>query len=297
MIFMNQSELHFSVDQLAYFKLLAETLSFSKTAKKLGLGQPALSRSIRALERELGEALFSRTTRSMALTPFGRLTYQRSVKILGDFKQLKKESDSEKSVLRLGLPDNVMIHLIPGTLARLKPATPALELAVGTALENQIKLLREEIDLALFYHLSLNPGIQAKALFQTEFLLVHSPQLKITRENLSQYSWISSIQSNYERTYLAQELLQSLSVEMSPAITSNLQQGQIELCKQGLGFAIVPAFAVTSEVKRKELKSLDGHQRWKVPLYFAVRGQEPISAQAIQVISALKATYRELQKS
>lgn len=57
--------------QLRAFLAVAEHLSFTRAARHLGVAQPALSQTVRTLERELGVALFARTTRSVALTDTG----------------------------------------------------------------------------------------------------------------------------------------------------------------------------------------------------------------------------------
>ncbi|WP_157991659.1 LysR family transcriptional regulator, partial [Caldimonas tepidiphila] len=58
--------------QLRHLISLAESGSFSRSAEALCLTQPALSRSILALEQELGQPLFDRIGRRSELTPFGR---------------------------------------------------------------------------------------------------------------------------------------------------------------------------------------------------------------------------------
>ena len=66
---------------LRAFVAVAEELHFTRAAARLYVAQQALSRDVRRLERELGRALFVRTTRQVALTPDGErlLPYARRV--------------------------------------------------------------------------------------------------------------------------------------------------------------------------------------------------------------------------
>ncbi len=64
--------------KIQYFLAVGETLSFRKAAQTLHIAQPALSRSIRQLEQQLGFPLFERSTRHVALTPAGEVLYRDS---------------------------------------------------------------------------------------------------------------------------------------------------------------------------------------------------------------------------
>jgi DNA-binding transcriptional LysR family regulator len=61
-----------TLTQLRHLIDLAQTLSFSVSATRLHITQPALSRSIKALENELGHLLFDRVGRGIELTAFGQ---------------------------------------------------------------------------------------------------------------------------------------------------------------------------------------------------------------------------------
>lgn len=86
---MNRPSLH----ELECFVTVAEALSFSQGARRLGLSQPALSRQIQSLEARLGTRLLERNTRTVSLTHAGRL-------YLDDAKQLLTHLDRAGEVIR-----------------------------------------------------------------------------------------------------------------------------------------------------------------------------------------------------
>jgi DNA-binding transcriptional LysR family regulator len=75
--------------KLRYFVAVAERLHFSRAAEDLLIAQPALSRQIRALEKELGTELFVRDSRRVALTPAGR-------QLLDDARPLLASADAAR---------------------------------------------------------------------------------------------------------------------------------------------------------------------------------------------------------
>ena len=62
-----------NLNQLYYFKTLAELEHYTKAAEKLNISQPTLSHSISAMEKELGANLFEKQGRNVVLTKFGRI--------------------------------------------------------------------------------------------------------------------------------------------------------------------------------------------------------------------------------
>ncbi len=91
---------------LRYFQSVAEELSFSKASTKLRVAQPALSRAVAELERELGGALFKRNRRMVQLTPAGKLLLREAGLLLGLAEETQRKVQrtlrGQEGELRLG---------------------------------------------------------------------------------------------------------------------------------------------------------------------------------------------------
>jgi len=81
-----------SLDQLRCFVAVSDTGTTHAAAALLHLSQPPLSRHIRALEDELGVALFERTPRGMTLLPAGKVLLDRARSILAAVEAAAREA-------------------------------------------------------------------------------------------------------------------------------------------------------------------------------------------------------------
>lgn len=114
-----------TLTQLRQFIALARSGSFVKASEVLHITQPALSRSIKALEDELGQLLFDRIGRRIELTAFGQATLERSLMLLEDAESLKSSGQG----LARGGAGRVRIGLGSGPGALL--TTPLLRLVAN----------------------------------------------------------------------------------------------------------------------------------------------------------------------
>jgi DNA-binding transcriptional LysR family regulator len=91
---------------LRYFAAVAEEGNLTRAAERLFVSQPALTKQIRQLERQLGVALFTRSRAGMTLTAAGRALADQVPGVLAGFDQALRETKAEASraarVLRVG---------------------------------------------------------------------------------------------------------------------------------------------------------------------------------------------------
>src|SRR5262249_38064750 len=77
--------------QLRHATAITERGSLRAAARHLGVAQPAFSRSIAELERELGAPLFERRAKGMVATSLGKAFVQRAAAILNDVRRAQDE--------------------------------------------------------------------------------------------------------------------------------------------------------------------------------------------------------------
>lgn len=121
-------------DQLAIFSVVARERSFTRAAAKLGMSQPALSRTMRQLEERLGVRLLARTTRSVSPTEAGdhllRVIAPRFEEINTELALLSEFRDKPAGRLRITAGEHAAITVLQPVLGKLLPQHPDLHIEI-----------------------------------------------------------------------------------------------------------------------------------------------------------------------
>ena len=155
--------------QLRHLISLAQTGSFSRSAVALFLTQPALSRSIRALEAELGQPLFDRIGRHSEVTPFGREVVERARQVVDAADDLRESGKQlargMAGSLRIGLGSGPGALLMTPLLLHMATHHPQLHLEVSRGRTELLeRSLRERtIDALVVDARSLRPAPDLRA--------------------------------------------------------------------------------------------------------------------------------------
>ena len=106
-----------TIEQLRFFLAIEKYNSFSEAAAELYVSQSTLSKKIKALEFEVGEVLFSRTTRSIKITPVGNVIAKHARHIVAEYDAMMREAKSlqvEPAVIKIAaIPVLGAYNLLP----------------------------------------------------------------------------------------------------------------------------------------------------------------------------------------
>lgn len=150
--------------QLRHLISLAQSGSFTRSAEALFLTQPALSRSIRALEEELGQPLFDRVGRRSVLTPFGEDALQRARQLVFDADELASSGqqmrEGRSGTLRVGLGSGPGAMLMTPLLTTMAKSHPAVHVDVARGPTDVLtrRLRERELDALVVDARSLSPA-------------------------------------------------------------------------------------------------------------------------------------------
>ena len=120
--------------QLEQFLALSQHLHFGRASRELGMGQPALSKSIQRLEESLGAKLLDRSRRSVRLTPVGQAVAQRAQRLMAECEDLEREVsllvDGEIGGINIGLGPAMGESYLATAIARIAQAHPRARIIV-----------------------------------------------------------------------------------------------------------------------------------------------------------------------
>ena len=165
---------------LRYFRMVANELHFGRAAEKLHIAQPPLSKQIQDLEAELGFELFTRTKRSVALTPAGKAF---SIEVTQIFQQLdraidigRKTSRGELGQISIGFVGSATYNILPLMLQQFHDRYPNVRIELHElTTDRQLIWLREgRIDIGLIRPPIIAPDLASQVIFQ-ESLVVALP--------------------------------------------------------------------------------------------------------------------------
>ncbi len=166
--------------RLTVFITVARTLSFTRAAAVLNVSQPAISKHIKELEADFGEALFTRKGNSIALTAKGHTIIPLIEEILDGYNALcdtiNHDDFQYKGSLHIGASTTIAQYLLPEILAKFNTQYPHIHLSVINAnSDDVVKMLQhKDIELALIEGDNSSNSVHYEPFLSDEIVLISS---------------------------------------------------------------------------------------------------------------------------
>ena len=252
------------------FLAVAENLSFSKAANELFISQPAVTKHIKELERQLGIALFHRKGNRIYLTKAGEITYKFYKQAFQLYSELEFAlgalKDEHKGSLRIGASSTISQYVIPKVLAQYHKRYPKIELSLfnGNSFEIEQKLIDNKIDIALVENSTSRQNLKYINFLNDEIVVVAAKNSLISKQNsldvkdLQETMLVLREQGSGTLEVIEKELAQKgISIKN---LNVFLHLGSTESIKQFLidfeGIAFVSKRAIENELQLNLLKEI-----------------------------------------
>ena len=260
-------------DRLSLFVSVVRLGGFSAAARALGLSQSSVSQHIAALEADVGQPLFDRSSRKPRLTEAGEALQHHVAIVLESLEQTRSALQQLDGVvtgtLRLGATDTLATHLLPPVFAAFRRAHPGVELQLDNRPSPAIarSVAARELDLGVV-SLPLPRGsaavdvlTQVPLVEQRDVVIVpraHPLSKKGTRVRLVDLAKFPLVL--LDRTTASRAWLERLfsDVQLEPRVAMEMSSLEVlkRLVELDFGISVVPELSVRAEVAAKRLVAL-----------------------------------------
>jgi len=241
------------IELLHSFVIVAQELSFRRSAEILNIDRSALTRRIKKLEEINGFPLFERTTREVCLTPAGRELYDSSLDLLRDYTRAlgaaRRIADGKSGRLRIAYMAFAAPKLLPVAVARFQREHPDVDITlryIGTQ-RQKVLISHGEIDVGYMIG-PFDHSDYACLLVKSEPLYAVMPhnhpltrKFKITPEDICSHDLILGDLSEWEfYRWRLSELFSSQGLQFHIKQEASNALALIGLVAAGLGVTVFP---------------------------------------------------------
>jgi DNA-binding transcriptional LysR family regulator len=293
---------------LRLFAAVVKQGGFSRAAAALFISQPAVSKAVQELERQVGSALLDRSGTGVVLTAAGETLYRYAEQIFLTEQaaelELERLQGVQQGKLALGASTTIGVYRLPKLLARFAELYPHIHIFVdiGTTYEIASRLLETPLDLALVEASVVNDRLNVTPLWDDRLLVIappghplaHLPRVTLT-EALAQ-PFIGREPDSATRVSIDRQL-QARGIVLPVATEVGSNEAIKQMVQVGLGLAMVSETTIQTEVTARTLivlpiPELEIMRRFS--LLQVVNRPHSASAQAFLTVLAEEATSSSL---
>ena len=293
---------------LRYFQAVVEFGSYSRASEYLRISQPAISRQVGRLEKELGKPLFVRNSLGATPTDAGHLLFERSQPILRQLEdaaaEIKSTAGGSTGTMVIAVPPGVGYFLLPALVQRYRKLFPNISMKIISGYSGTIHeaLVRGRADVACLHGPLPQKGFKIVPLLEEEvFLVGRRGTLPGKRAHVATTELIKLPLILPSRQHTSRRILEERAVALGASVNAVMEVDDTSLIRtllrQGLGFSVLSQGALQTDVDREELEARPIRPRMAWPLAMMTAAGRPRSEPLDALTATIRATVRDLVAS
>lgn len=249
------------IDLVDTYLDLMETLSFNRTAERLGVTQSTVSARIRTLEASVGRTLFARSRSGTQATTAGRRFRSHALALRQEWTEARRAIGAEAGAagqLRLGIQNDLVGAYIGPLLSGLQTGMPGTAFYFEVDYSNQMSadVLAGELDVALLYTPGNHPDLHVEAVGTVRYRMVSTEADSLRNIAPSHY-----IRANYSAAFDREHRSRHPALRDAPVATGH----------NGAMCGLLAATGGSAYVLEASARALAADARFRI-----VRDAEPI---------------------
>ncbi|WP_397363872.1 LysR family transcriptional regulator [Olleya sp. R77988] len=260
------------IRHLQYFLALADSLHYRLAAENLFISQSALSQQIQRLEIFLGEKLFKRHNRKVALTQSGEFFREEALIIINQLntsmERWRYRVEGGEGILKIGFVASAMYTFLPKVIKRFSDECPGIKFHLEElSNKNQLDALdKKQLDICFVRSKKYLKDMKNISVFKENLTLVLPDNHPINKKNFKNIAQLKDesfilFPNNQSDLYYQQILNLCNEHDFTPQIKHRSIHGPtiFKLVESGLGVSIIPNSLKdvhNSKVKYIELKKI-----------------------------------------
>ncbi len=286
----------------AIFARIAETGSFAAASAELGLSTATVSKAVARLERQVGAALLSRTSRRVALTTMGRELADRAALLLADAERLEADAldrtATPRGLVRIAAPMSFGQLQVAPLLPELLRRCPGL--SIDLHLDDElVDLIGGGFDFALRIAQLQTSSLRSRRICDVRLLLVTAPAYVAAgrlpahpRELQGLPCFGYAYHASANRWLFGHASGEQASVAIDGPLRFNNAEAVMPSLRAGLGLAVLPDFVVWREIEAGGLVRV--LPDWSLPASPLSLVMPPTALRPARVVVALEFFHRAL---
>ena len=252
-----------ALNSMALFVDVVGAGSFSEAGRRRGLAPSSVTRSINALEDQLGVRLLNRSTRKLSLTEAGRLYHERSRRIIAEVEDARLSVSQLEAAPRGTLRMNVPVvfgrlHVAPALPAFLA-RYPALQIDLSMT-DGFIDLVEEGVDLAVRIGELEDSSLIARRLAPNRRVICASPDylrragVPRVPEDLRAHNCLIYKRQAGRAVWRLRDAHGTVDIEVGGTLRANNADALHAAARGGLGLVILPTWMVGPDIQSGALR-------------------------------------------